>query len=528
MADLTIRKVLDEVVAGRIRVPAFQRGFVWDADRVAYLMDSLYKRYPFGSVLLWRTKTTLRVERQLGPYQLPERDPELPIDYVLDGQQRLTSIFGVFQNEIEPNEADTELLARFRIYFDFRANPDAQESQFVPVSDGEADPERYFPLRTLFDSVEYRRATEVFATNAPLLRLIDDMQTRFKEATIPVQAFETDDRARVAIVFERVNRLGVELDTFQLLTAWTWSEDFDLQEQFEDLTSTLEPFGFQAVGEDTNLLLRCCAAIVAGDAAPDALIDLSGTAVRARFPEIRNGILGAIDFVRANFNVQALKNLPFSTLLVPLSVFFAVQDGAEAHCNDAQRHEIVRWFWRACFSRRYSSAVLRSLKTDIEEMARLREAGVSELGNFQVVVTPEFFLDNTFSIRSVDTRTFVLMLALERPLSFVSGAPVSLAEVLKDYNRTEFHHLYPQSYLRGEGYGAADIGRLVNFAFISSHDNKHLGGAAPSVYRNRMPGNAKTILRHSLCPDSLFQDDYGTFRDERAKWLKEVANHLIA
>jgi hypothetical protein len=524
--DLTIRKVLDEILAGRIRVPAFQRGFVWDADRVAYLMDSIYKRYPIGSALLWRTKTTLRVERQLGPFQLPENKPDYPIDYVLDGQQRLTSIFGVFQNEIAPDEPDGDL--PFRIYFDFRANPDAQESQFVPLSDAESDPERYFSLRTLFDPVLYRRATEGFADNEPLLRLIDDMQTRFKEATIPVQAFETDDRARVAIVFERVNRLGVELDTFQLLTAWTWSEDFDLQEQFGDLATALSPFGFQAVGEDTNLLLRCCAAIVARDAAPGALIDLNGADVRARFAEIRNGILGAIDFVRANFNVFALKNLPFSTLLVPLSVFFAVPDGVEAHCNDAQRREIVRWFWRACFSRRYSSGVLRTLKADIDEMHRLRTVGASDLANLQVVIGPEFFLDNVFSLASVNTKTFILMLAQQQPLSFISGAQVSLAEVLKDYNRTEFHHLYPQSFLKSEGIAQRDIADLVNFAFISSHDNKQLGGVAPSAYRVKMPTGVGDILARSLCPASLFADDYGLFKKQRSTLLADIAASLLA
>jgi uncharacterized protein with ParB-like and HNH nuclease domain len=56
-------------------------------------MDSLFRGYPFGSLLFWRTKAQLKTERQLGPFDLPERDPEYPIDYVLDGQQRITSIF---------------------------------------------------------------------------------------------------------------------------------------------------------------------------------------------------------------------------------------------------------------------------------------------------------------------------------------------------------------------------------------------------------------------------------------------------
>jgi uncharacterized protein with ParB-like and HNH nuclease domain len=88
---LSIDDALSSLLGGRIRIPAFQRGFVWDADRVAFFMDSLYKGYPFGSLLFWRTRQPLRTERKLGPYELPPGDPDYPIDYVLDGQQRLTS-----------------------------------------------------------------------------------------------------------------------------------------------------------------------------------------------------------------------------------------------------------------------------------------------------------------------------------------------------------------------------------------------------------------------------------------------------
>ena len=87
----------------------------------------------------------------------------------------------------------------------------------------------------------------------------------------------TEDRAKVAIVFERINRTGIPLDTLQLLTAWTWSEDFDLQHEFEELREDLAPFGFAGVGEDSNLLLRCCAAVIAGDAAPTTLVSLRGS-----------------------------------------------------------------------------------------------------------------------------------------------------------------------------------------------------------------------------------------------------------
>jgi hypothetical protein len=260
MPELTIREILDLVPRGQIRVPAFQRGFVWDPDQVAYLMDSIYKQYPFGSLLLWRTREQLRHERSLGPFRLPERNPDYPIDYVLDGQQRLTSIFGVFQTDITPDP----LVPWADVYFDLGADVHAQESQFIALASEGVDPRRHFALRTLFNPIHYRRATEQLGEQ-DIIR-IDEMQARFKEARIPNQLLTTEDRARVAIVFARINRTGVPLDTLQLLTAWTWSEEFDLQQEFDDLRDELSRFGFAGVGEDSDLILRCCAAVLAGDA----------------------------------------------------------------------------------------------------------------------------------------------------------------------------------------------------------------------------------------------------------------------
>jgi hypothetical protein len=509
------------MLEGRIRIPAFQRGFVWDADRVAYFMDTLYKGYPFGSLLLWRTKKQLRTEGRIGPFELPRKDPDYPIDYVLDGQQRLTSVFGVFQTILEEQPQEGWL----PIYFDHVAAEDAQESQFVALPDDEVDSDRHFPLRVLFSPSAYRAATR--GLDDELALKLDEVQKRFLQATLPVQSFETDSQAEVAIVFERVNRLGIALDALQLLTAWSWSEEFHLQEQFSDLAEEVAEFGFEAIGQDPNLLLRCCAAVISGDASPNALVSLNGAVVRERFDEVRNGVQGAIDFLRRNLRVETLDNLPYSASLVPLSVLFAVQGNQQVQMSDKVRSQILRWFWRTCFSRRYSSGVLRSLKTDIGAMADIREGNDSGLGEFPAAVDSDFFTENAFISSVVNTKTFVLMLAQQDPHSFVSGSPIDLGRVLREYNRNEFHHLYPRAYLR-DSYENPEINRLSNFAFISKVDNQILGGVAPSEYRIKMDGDVDRILQRALCPSSLFDDDYEKFTNDRAQLLADTASGLLS
>ncbi|AYL38230.1 hypothetical protein CNQ36_24185 [Streptomyces fungicidicus] len=513
---------MNGLVNGRIRIPAFQRGFVWDADRVAYLMDSLYKGYPYGSLLFWRTKKPLRTERAVGPYEIPVKDPEYPIDYVLDGQQRLTSIFGVFQTSLEPMEAEGWL----PIYFDLGAADDAQESQFLALKDDEVDQERHFPLKVLFDTTAYRAQTRPL--NEVTAERLDRIQKRFLQVALPLQTFETDDPSQVAIVFERVNRLGTPIDALQLLAAWSWSEDFDLREQFEHLGSELRPFGFDSLSEDPNLLLRCCSAVIAGDASPAALMSLNGASVRKRFQEIRNGIEGAIDFVKTNFHCASIKSLPFSTVLVPLSVFFAAEGSKSVKTTGEQRARLERWFWRTCFARRYSSGVLRNLKTDIEEMFKLRHTpDESKLGDFTCDVTPDFFLENSLNIGTVNTKTFILLLARERPISFVGGQQIALDEVLRDYNRSEYHHIYPREFLKA--HPAVNENALVNFAFISSIDNKIISGAAPSIYRERMDaGRFGDICERAMLPDSTWSDDPVAFFNARASLLSDKALEVIS
>lgn len=523
METTTIREILDQVQRGQIRVPAFQRGFVWEPDRVAYLMDSIYKRYPFGSLLFWRTKEKLKAERDLGPFRLPEPKVDYPIDYVLDGQQRVTSIFGVFQTELPMvNEA----VPWEDIYFDLQADVNAQDPQFVALAPEEVVAGRHFPLNTIFDTAAYRKATKYLDDETA--KRIDDMQAVFKETQIPVQQSTTDDKATVAIIFERVNRQGVRLDTLQLLSAWTWSEDFQLHEQFTDLSEQLGPFGFAEVGEDTNLLLRCCAAVLVKDAAPQSLMSLNGQTVRENFKRILNGVKGVVDYLRSHFNVFSLDYLPFPTMLVPLSVFFAVDGDAEIKYTDEQRRAINRWFWRSAFSKRYSAGVLRNLKADIEEMEKLRDGQPHVLGTFEVSVSPNFFTENIFGMGNVNTKSFILMLAQTQPKSFISGAPLDLSEKLRTSNKTEFHHLMPRAFLKTSGQTEPEESVLANFAFLSRTDNRQLGGAAPSAYKTKMAPNWDEVIQSAICPAVLFDDQYQNFLKERSAMLAANAAVLCA
>ena len=207
---MQIDNLIKRVLSGQVRIPGFQRGYVWDPQRAALLMDTIFKGYPYGTILMWRSSERLLTEKQLGGFVLPEPSKGYPLDYVLDGQQRITSIFRTFQTSVTAPEEDPELW--LPIYYDFEAVADVQESQFDALPEADVDPERHFPLSSFFDPVVFANQYSLLADDRK--REIAQVQSKFSGTLIPVQTFETDDRASVAIVFERVNRMGIELNIF--------------------------------------------------------------------------------------------------------------------------------------------------------------------------------------------------------------------------------------------------------------------------------------------------------------------------
>ncbi|MGB8842076.1 MAG: DUF262 domain-containing protein [Aliidongia sp.] len=521
MAALFIEEIVGKLKRGELRIPAFQRGFVWSPEDVAFLMDSIYKSYPFGSVLLWRTKVKLTQERDLGPFKVPEPTADYPIDYVLDGQQRLTSILGVFATGL----ARSNTVEFKDIYFDLSAPDHSQTSQFYALDASETDPSKHLPLNIIFDSVKFRHATVNFSED--LQQRADVLQKRFQQAQFPCYMVEAEEIDTIAIVFERINRKGIPLDTFQLLTAWTWSEEFELRQQFEELAGELEPFGFKDVGEDTELILRCAAAVLIGRESAESLLSITGATVRNGLPSVKKGLKASLDFLKQNLPIQKLDNLPYPTSLIPLTAFFAGPEDEQLSLTDVQHRTLVEWFWRTLFSHRYSSGTKRSLETDIREAKKLRDEGASNLGNFDATVPLGMFSERRFLTSSVDTKTFVLMLVNQRPKSLVSGADVQVGRVLTAGNRSEFHHLFPQAYLKANGVDPAKIGCLANFCVISASDNKKIGGKQPSSYRSRLSPSVVGLLASHLVPESLFNDNFDTFVEERSRYLVAEAYRLM-
>ncbi len=194
------------------------------------------------------------------------------------------------------------------------------------------------------------------------------------------------------------------------------------------------------------------------------------------------------------------------------------------------RRTLERWFWRSCFSERYSGQTNRVARNDIAEMVKLRDGDETTLGTFVVLVKLRvFFFETVFRLGSARSATFVLLLTSMEPRSFISGNMVDLAAVLQAYNRHEFHHMYPRAPLREDGVPENSINCLANMCILSRADNK-IRRKRPSEYKALMPTgeDLEAIVSSVVTTETLFTDDFEAFREERAQMLADIAATLIA
>ena len=230
---IKIDKIIRRIEEGEIKIPAFQRGFVWNQSQVIELLDSIFHNYPIGSILLWSSKERLKSTRDVGGFKIPEKDPDYPVNYVLDGQQRISAIYAVFctdrtQLENSIYKVDASI---FDIYFDL----DVKE--FVPKSDLDGT-HTNLHLNSLFDMNTFLTVIADFPDDKR--QLAHDFFQCFNNYEIPIVAITKREKDEVGIIFERINNTGTKLTTLDLMIAWTWSEDFHLKVQFDDLLETLE------------------------------------------------------------------------------------------------------------------------------------------------------------------------------------------------------------------------------------------------------------------------------------------------
>lgn len=502
--------LLSDVSKGNIKIPVFQREYVWKDEQIMSLLDSIYHGYPVGSLLLWSTKAPLKHERDVGGFELPKTPEDYPVNYLLDGQQRLTTLYGVFNSDAKT--ADPELAARFNVSF----VPD--NTAFVHSS--VADPKASINLRTILDTTKLLPELGRFSKDHQ--NVIATLTERFKDYEFPVVTIRDRSNQEVCRVFQRINSSGTSLSTLELLSAWTWSDQFNLVNEISSLLDRLSDCGYHELGEE--LVLRCLAAVVLGKIDADELVDVPADQLIQGMTKLKQAMYAAVDFLEKELRIKNIVFVPFPIMLVPLVGFYANTLKPSAD----QILGLKRWFWHCAFTQKYKAGTNTAVLDDLKRMEALTTNPDEFLG-VDAKIDASIF-KKTWRINSTIAKAGICMLAQAEPRSFLTATRVDLGSVMSAYNAREFHHVYPKAFLATQGIPFHQSNIIANVCLLTSADNRKISDENPAKYMSLIPtaqrddiADCALIPRDCLDGSKTFVD----FVQARSNLLAAKAESLI-
>lgn len=522
--SVTFPSLFDQIRNGTIKIPQFQRDFVWTKAQSARLLDSIIKGYPIGTFILWSTQERLRSIRNLGGTDLPDTPVGNAVKYVLDGQQRMTSLFVTLNGlKIDRDDHDDDYSL---MWLDLEATEEddlvlldvkgKKEESFIQLQDllhGEFDFLASFPkpaqqrIKLYKNRIESYQFSAVQITDAPI-----DVATE---------------------IFTRLNVGGKPLTPFEIMVAKTYDPvaGFDLAEKFAELIAELEDKEYDTIAESN--LLQSIAIFLGRDATKKSILRLKREEVIATWPLVVDGVKRAIDYFRSAYGIPASRLLPYSALIIPFAYFFHHH---KKNPSGNRAKYLEDFFWRVSLSGRYSLSLEGRVVQDIAKI-NLILANQKPTYEWAVDVSPSFIENNGyFSTGRSFIKALLCLMARKGPRSFQTNVLVQLNnDWLKVANSKNYHHFFPKSVLKKWGVEDRWANHIANITLVDDYLNKRVIMAqAPATYIKRFATENeqlhKTLATHLIGKPEIFgimDNDYDKFFSKRCQKISKELQNLI-
>ena len=504
-------RLVERVASGKIRVPKFQRPFVWKQEDLHQLLDSVLRGFPIGSVLVWETDTAVETMERVGPVEVVSRQPGL-VGYLLDGHQRVSTLFGTLRLPEDANPILDQI--------DWRVYCDLESREFVRQRPEEATP-RYFPVRSLLDTAGFfascRRIESEASSAEKAQRWIqeaDRLANAFRDYQLPVIYIREADLDSAVTVFARLNRTGRKMTADAMVSALTYREgEFHLSKELDEFREEIEGNNFGNL--DRVLLLRAVLAALDRDIyAKDWATLVVQQEVRDRLPQAfqsaATGIKRALGFLK-ELGVTSDRLLPYGLQIVLLGEFFRLCPEPDSRNVD----KLVRWFWVTSFTGWFGGVNTAQATRALGEMRDLAK-GVGSDFNVINLDAPAQPFPERFDGRSARVRALMLYLASLRP------------RAIRSPNELAPGRLLSRRGTRAVGYVSSNSGQLNDLASSPANRmfiDEDLIGQAFSELRKL----SDEVLGDLLPTHGFASDSIGQLRsDDRAGLIKARLENLIA
>ena len=514
--------LINEIQKGVIKIPKFQRDFVWTIDKTAKLLDSILKGYPIGTFILWQTDERINDIKNVGNLDIPETPEGVKVQYVLDGQQRITSLFAAYLGAHIQKVGEKKITDYGNIVVNLDVDINDNDDQVIteePVS------EKHISLCDILN-FSYSKAKELSDRfSEEELEKIDAYSTAFKTYEFSTVVLRKEDIDSAIEVFTRINTGGQTLTLFEIMSAKTYDEpqDFDMQVKWDAFIKELRDIKYEGVSSSVVLSLLGLLLSRTKECKRKTILSLDKQLIIKSWDGAISALKDSVDYFRTSFRIPVSQLLPYDSLLVPFAYFFYMNKNKP---NADQRKYLEEYFWRMSLSFRYSSSTESKLAQDIKRIDQILAGQRPEYSDIKVELdSPQSLIDTNFSAGNSYCKAILCLLAYQEPKDFQDNGKVILDNSwLKVASSKNYHHFFPKAYLKNKT--MLNSNSLINITFVSDHLNKRkIGAKAPSIYigdfqdENSQINKALETHFINLNGFGIESDDYETFLNARAKLI---------
>lgn len=580
---MPLLEIMKQITDGKIQLPDFQRGWVWNDDHVRSLLISVARSFPIGAVMLLETGGEIRFQvRPIENLKFVGSNPE-PDKLILDGQQRLTSLTQVLalNTPVKTFNDKGKPISRYYYLDIIRALEDETfEEAFVALEDDRklktnfgrdivldlSSPEKecdafYFPCNQILNSDAWEESLQEYAPEKfpDYMKFRKKVLNAFRNYQLPLIALgKATSKEAVCLVFEKVNTGGVPLSVFELVTASFAADNFNLRDdwygsekrsmqgrkqrlQTEPNLHGVEPTDFLQAISLLHTYEKRQADVTAGktgkaisavSAKRVAVLSLTLVNYKSWADDVENGFLLAAKFLRKECFFTS-RDLPYRTQLVPLA---AVMASLKERWLEPKIYEkLSRWFWCGVLGELYGGAVETRMANDLEELLSWTNNAGEE---------PRTIYEAAFQVSRLNTLRSRLSAAYKglNTLVLREGAQdffwkATVRELDHEELAIDIHHIFPKAWCEGQGIKPAVFNAIINKTPISYKANRMIGGKAPSAYLSSLQTHPQVglgdeamnniLISHCIDPDALRADDFDQFYETRRESLLLIVEQAM-
>lgn len=518
---MKISTILDQIDLGSMALPEFQRGYVWNRDQVRGLMQSLYRRYPVGSLLVWVTRSETVPARGDGDTRLGL------VELILDGQQRMTTLYGIIRGR-PPKFFDGNAKAFTGLYFHL----DEEVFEFYSPAKM-ADNPLWINVTELMQKGIGEFITRIHENPelSPRLSAYLDRLNRLsgiQDIDLHIERVTGDDKTLDVVVdiFNKVNSGGTKLSKGDLALAQICAR---WPEAREEMKKRLVKWRQSGYNFKLEWLLRVVNVIVTGEAMFQALRNVDTPTFRTGLQRAEKAVDDLLNLISSRLGLDHDRVLG-SRYSFPLLARYLTQ--REGWVDHRARDRLLYWYVHTFLWGRYAGSTETVLNRDlglIEQHDGALERLIEELRRVRGDLR---LYPQDFTGWSQGARFYPLLYMMTRvwhARDWYTGVELS-NHLLGRMMALELHHIFPKSLLYQHGYTRADVNAIANFTFLTKETNLNVSNRDPAEYLAEIADRDPGLLESHWIPrdPQLWRvENYLDFLLERRRLLADAANRFL-